>query len=53
MKSEISFCPICSGKLASGDDEQFVCEDCETQFFIQVVEEDQDDDDEEEADDEY
>ena len=48
MSVEISFCPVCAGKLEVGDDEQFVCEDCETQFFIQVVEEG-----EEEEDDEY
>ena len=49
MKTEISFCPRCAGKLDANEDEQFVCEDCETQFFIQVVEEgDADDEDEEE-----
>jgi hypothetical protein len=51
--SEISFCPLCAGKLDSGDDDQFVCEDCESQFFIQVVEEgDNDDDEDEEEEDE-
>jgi len=53
--SEISFCPLCAGKLDSGDEDQFVCEDCESQFFIQLVEEgdaDDDDDDEEEDEDE-
>jgi hypothetical protein len=48
MSTEISFCPLCAGKLDAGDDEQFVCEDCETQFFIQVVDEGEDDDDDEE-----
>ena len=45
MKTEISFCPLCAGKLDSAEDEQFVCEDCESQFFIQIVEEGEDDDD--------
>jgi hypothetical protein len=50
MKTEISFCPLCAGKLDAGDDEQFVCEDCESQFFIQVVDEgDADDDDDDDA----
>jgi len=48
MSTEISFCPLCAGKLDSGEDEQFVCEDCETQFFIQVVAEGEDDEEEEE-----
>ena len=48
MSTEISFCPLCAGKLDSGEDEQFLCEDCETSFFIQVVEEGEDDDEEEE-----
>ena len=51
MSSEISFCPLCAGKLDAGEDEQFLCEDCETSFFIQVVEEGEDEDEEEE--DEY
>ena len=51
MSTEISFCPLCAGKLDSGEDEQFVCEDCETSFFIQVMEEGEYDDEEE--DDEY
>ena len=46
MKTEISFCPLCAGKLDAAEDEQFVCEDCETSFFIQVAEEDEDDDEE-------
>jgi uncharacterized protein YbaR (Trm112 family) len=48
MSAEISFCPFCAGKLDAGEDEQFVCEDCETQFFIQVVEEGEDEDEDEE-----
>ena len=49
MSAEISFCPLCAGKLDSGEDEQFICEDCESSFFIQVVDAgDEDDDDEEE-----
>ena len=53
MKTEISFCPLCGGKLDVNEDEQFVCEDCESQFFIQVVEEgDSDDEDEDEDEDE-
>ena len=47
MKTEISFCPLCAGKLDEGEDEQFVCEDCESQFFIQVVDEGDIDDEEE------
>ncbi len=48
MSAEISFCPLCAGKLDAGDDEQFICEDCETQFFIQVVEEADDEEEDEE-----
>ena len=48
MSTEISFCPVCAGILDAGDDEQFVCEDCETSFFIQVVEEGEGDEEEEE-----
>jgi hypothetical protein len=48
MSVEISFCPLCAGKLDSGNNDKFVCDDCETRFLIQVVEEDDDDDDEEE-----
>ena len=48
MSAEISFCPLCAGKLDAGDDEQYVCEDCESQFFIQVVEEGYEDEDEDE-----
>jgi hypothetical protein len=49
MAAEISFCPLCAGKLDSGEDEQFICEDCESSFFIQVVDEgDENDEDEDE-----
>ena len=48
MSTEISFCPLCAGKLDAGEDEQFLCEDCETSFFIQVVEEGDEDEEEEE-----
>ena len=68
MSTEISFCPLCAGKLDSGNDERYVCDDCETHFFIQVVvegdddeedeeekenEEDEDEDEEEDEKDEY
>jgi hypothetical protein len=52
MSSEISFCPLCAGKLDSGNDERYVCDDCETQFFIQIVDEDDDDEEEEEEEEE-
>ena len=52
MKTDISFCPVCAGKLDAADDEQFSCEDCESKFFIQLVEGDDDEDDEEEDEDE-
>ncbi len=48
MSVDISFCPLCAGKLDSGEDEQFACEDCETSFFIQIVEQGDDDEDDEE-----
>ena len=51
MKAHISFCPLCAGKLDAGDDNQFSCDDCESTFFIQIVEEGDDDDDEDEDDD--
>ena len=65
MSTEVSFCPLCAGKLDPQKDDRFVCDDCETHFFIQVVDEEDDedeedddgdddggeDDDEEEADD--
>ena len=50
MKTDISFCPVCAGKLEAGDDEQFTCEDCELKFFIQVVEGDDEEDDDEDED---
>lgn len=54
MSTEISFCPSCAGKLDSGNDERYICDDCETHFFIQVVsvdDEDEDEDDEDEDED--
>ena len=49
MKTDISFCPMCAGKLDAGDEDQFVCSECESQFLIEIVEEgDADDEDEEE-----
>ena len=48
MKTEISFCPTCAGKLDVAEDDQFQCEDCETKFYIQIAEEGDGDDDEEE-----
>ena len=50
MSVEISFCPLCAGKLDSGNNNKFVCDDCETRFLIQVVDEDDDDEDEDEED---
>jgi hypothetical protein len=52
MKTEISFCPLCAGKLDGGDEEQFTCDDCESKFFIQLVEEGDEDEDEDEEEDE-
>jgi hypothetical protein len=52
MSAEISFCPLCAGKLDSSDDAQFICEDCETQFLIEVIEEGDDDEEEEDEDEE-
>jgi hypothetical protein len=48
MGTEISFCPVCAGKLDANEDEQYVCEDCESQFFIQLLEEGEEDEEEEE-----
>jgi tRNA(Ile2) C34 agmatinyltransferase TiaS len=48
MKTEISFCPTCAGKLDVAEDDQFECEDCETKFYIQIAEEGDGDDEEEE-----
>ena len=50
MSVEISFCPLCAGKLDSGNNEKFVCDDCETRFLIQVIDDDEEDDDEDEDD---
>jgi hypothetical protein len=44
MSSDISFCPVCAGKLDASEDEQYVCEDCESEFLIQLLEEGDDDD---------
>jgi len=52
MKTDISFCPTCAGKLDVADDDQFQCEDCETKFFIQIAEEGADDDDDDDDDEE-
>ena len=51
MSAEISFCPVCAGKLETGDEDQFVCEECESQFLIEVLEEGDDEEDDEEEDD--
>ena len=51
MSVEISFCPLCAGKLDSGNNNKFVCDDCETRFLIQVVDEDDEDEEEDEEDD--
>jgi hypothetical protein len=50
MSVEISFCPLCAGKLDSGNSNKFVCDDCETRFLIQVIDEDDEDDEEDEED---
>ena len=50
MSVEISFCPLCAGKLDSGNNNKFVCDDCETRFQIQVVDEDDDEEEEDEED---
>ena len=50
MSVEISFCPLCAGKLDSGNNDKFVCDDCETRFLIQVVDEDDEDDEDDEED---
>ena len=50
MSVEISFCPLCAGKLDSGNNDKFVCDDCETRFLIQVVDEDDEEDEEDEED---
>jgi len=48
MKTDISFCPMCAGKLESGEEDQFVCEECESQFLIEVLEAGDADEDEDE-----
>jgi hypothetical protein len=48
MSVEISFCPLCAGKLDSENHGKFLCDDCETRFLIQVVEDDEDDDEDDE-----
>jgi hypothetical protein len=48
MAAEISFCPLCAGKLESGEEDQFVCEECESQFLIEVLQAGDEDEDEEE-----
>jgi uncharacterized protein YbaR (Trm112 family) len=48
MAADISFCPLCAGKLEAGEEDQFVCEECESQFLIEVLEEGDEDEDEEE-----
>ena len=52
MSVEISFCPLCAGKLDSGKNDRFVCDDCETHFLIQVADVDDEEEDEEEEDEE-
>ena len=52
MKTEISFCPTCAGKLDVAEDDQFECEDCETKFYIQIAEEGEEDEDDEEEEEE-
>jgi len=59
MSSEISFCPLCAGKLDSGNDERFVCDDCETQFLssrlwtkTMMTDDDEEEEETEEEDDE-
>ena len=52
MSVEISFCPLCAGKLDSGNNDKFVCDDCETRFMIQVVDDDDDEEEDEEDEDE-
>ena len=52
MSSEISFCPVCAGKLETGVQDQYACEECEMQFLIEVVDVDDTDDAEDDEDDE-
>lgn len=46
MKTEISFCPLCAGKLETGEDDQFVCDECDSRFLIEVLEKGDDEEDE-------
>jgi hypothetical protein len=48
MSAHISFCPLCAGKLEAGEEDNFVCEECESQFLIEILAEGEDDEDEEE-----
>jgi hypothetical protein len=48
MSVHISFCPLCAGKLETEEADQYVCEECESQFLIEILAEGEDDDDEEE-----
>ena len=50
MKTDISFCPLCAGKLDSGNHERYLCDDCETRFLIQIVEEEEEGDEENDDD---
>ena len=54
MSVEISFCPLCAGKLDSENHDKFLCDECETRFLIQVIDEDdeEEEDEENEEDDE-
>jgi uncharacterized protein YbaR (Trm112 family) len=52
MNAQISFCPMCAGKLEAGDEDQFICEECESAFLIEVVVEGDEDDEEEEEEEE-
>ena len=48
MAGQISFCPLCAGKLEGGEEDQFTCDECESQFLIEVLEAGDGDDDEDE-----
>jgi len=52
MSVEISFCPLCAGKLDSENHDKFLCDECETRFLIQVVDDDDDEDEEDEENEE-
>lgn len=54
MTDNISFCPVCAGKLepaGPSDLDRYVCEDCETEFLIQAAEKEKDEEDEEDDED--